>query len=255
MIIFFFFFFFFLMIRRPPRSTQDRTLFPYTTLFRSPGRRCGRGGRELRPRLPSPRELPGAGAAPHVAVSHGDEPVQESSRAPIRRGRATRRRAARGGPSRHRGGPGAGGPASPRGTGARGPVARQARGVRAGTRGGVELRGDGYSHGRTYSDAQDASASRTGSVAEGVGGPRMSVIDQRIHQALDGELAAEAVPAELRHAVAQLAAAAELLAAPPPGPAASLVSRVMAEIRRPAPSRARRVMRWLVTPHADRKST
>src|SRR5213596_4270105 len=31
----FFFFFFFLMIRRPPRSTQDRTLFPYTTLFRS----------------------------------------------------------------------------------------------------------------------------------------------------------------------------------------------------------------------------
>src|SRR6267143_6191763 len=31
----YFFFFFFLMIRRPPRST----LFPYTTLFRSP---CGR---------------------------------------------------------------------------------------------------------------------------------------------------------------------------------------------------------------------
>src|SRR5213596_3755774 len=24
------------MIRRPPRSTQDRTLFPYTTLFRYP---------------------------------------------------------------------------------------------------------------------------------------------------------------------------------------------------------------------------
>src|SRR5213596_4112625 len=30
-----FFLFFFLRIRRPPRSTQDRTLFPYTTLFRS----------------------------------------------------------------------------------------------------------------------------------------------------------------------------------------------------------------------------
>src|SRR5216117_3286744 len=30
--------FFFLMIRRPPRSTQGRTLFPYTTLFRSPRR-------------------------------------------------------------------------------------------------------------------------------------------------------------------------------------------------------------------------
>src|SRR3989442_11985596 len=36
--VLFFFFFFFLMIRRPPRST----LFPYTTLFRSPpvGSRC-----------------------------------------------------------------------------------------------------------------------------------------------------------------------------------------------------------------------
>src|SRR5436309_4803690 len=31
------FLFFFLLIRRPPRST----LFPYTTLFRSPGRRTG----------------------------------------------------------------------------------------------------------------------------------------------------------------------------------------------------------------------
>src|SRR3546814_21146060 len=26
------------MIRRPPRSTRTDTLFPYTTLFRSPGR-------------------------------------------------------------------------------------------------------------------------------------------------------------------------------------------------------------------------
>src|SRR3546814_1019169 len=32
---------FFLMIRRPPRSTRTDTLFPYTTLFRSPG---GGGG-------------------------------------------------------------------------------------------------------------------------------------------------------------------------------------------------------------------
>src|SRR3546814_7053319 len=31
--------FFFLMIRRPPRSTRTDTLFPYTTLFRSPARR------------------------------------------------------------------------------------------------------------------------------------------------------------------------------------------------------------------------
>src|SRR3546814_16638518 len=34
--------FFFLMRRRPPRSTRTDTLFPYTTLFRSPGAR-GRG--------------------------------------------------------------------------------------------------------------------------------------------------------------------------------------------------------------------
>src|SRR3546814_16595499 len=30
------FYVFFLMIRRPPRSTRTDTLFPYTTLFRSP---------------------------------------------------------------------------------------------------------------------------------------------------------------------------------------------------------------------------
>src|SRR3546814_1511107 len=30
--------FFFLMLRRPPRSTRTDTLFPYTTLFRSPER-------------------------------------------------------------------------------------------------------------------------------------------------------------------------------------------------------------------------
>src|SRR3546814_17188440 len=29
------------MIRRPPRSTRTDTLFPYTTLFRSPGGRVG----------------------------------------------------------------------------------------------------------------------------------------------------------------------------------------------------------------------
>src|SRR3546814_5069923 len=34
------FVFFFLMIRRPPRSTRTDTLFPYTTLFRSPVSSC-----------------------------------------------------------------------------------------------------------------------------------------------------------------------------------------------------------------------
>src|SRR3546814_1663334 len=34
------------MIRRPPRSTRTDTLFPYTTLFRSPADRGGQPGRE-----------------------------------------------------------------------------------------------------------------------------------------------------------------------------------------------------------------
>src|SRR6266446_10619442 len=43
--LFNYFFIFFLMIRRPPRST----LFPYTTLFRSPRwRRAGRSRRDRR---------------------------------------------------------------------------------------------------------------------------------------------------------------------------------------------------------------
>src|SRR3546814_3893403 len=33
------------MIRRPPRSTRTDTLFPYTTLFRSPGAQCPAGVR------------------------------------------------------------------------------------------------------------------------------------------------------------------------------------------------------------------
>src|SRR3546814_11680307 len=44
---------FFLMIRPPPRSTRTDTLFPYTTLFRSPmglcgGETCLRGGHRSR---------------------------------------------------------------------------------------------------------------------------------------------------------------------------------------------------------------
>src|SRR6266496_2000522 len=54
------FFFFFLMIRRPPRST----LFPYTTLFRSPRRRARRTslrGLPLRDELGHPAALHLAG--------------------------------------------------------------------------------------------------------------------------------------------------------------------------------------------------
>src|SRR3712207_7387772 len=52
---------FFLMIRRPPRST----LFPYTTLFRSPGERVRRGprpgGQGRRCRLEPRAGVPGEG--------------------------------------------------------------------------------------------------------------------------------------------------------------------------------------------------
>src|SRR3546814_946781 len=46
------------MIRRPPRSTLTDTLFPYTTLFRSPSAcaasgECSAGGAEPRPRAPA----------------------------------------------------------------------------------------------------------------------------------------------------------------------------------------------------------
>src|SRR5439155_2798083 len=51
------FFFFFLLIRRPPRST----LFPYTTLFRSPGAGDGPGARRAT-HAPSVAPRRGAGS-------------------------------------------------------------------------------------------------------------------------------------------------------------------------------------------------
>src|SRR3546814_16782301 len=62
-----FFHFFFLMIRRPPKSTRSATLFPYTTLFRSPG---AHGPRIRGPRLPLARriDVPRAGAGYPVCV-------------------------------------------------------------------------------------------------------------------------------------------------------------------------------------------
>src|SRR3546814_18070649 len=80
--------FFFLMIRRPPRSTRTDTLFPYTTLFRSPDPPgCGaaakrfpvvllhagrhpRPARHLRPGLAGHAD--GAGVAPRS--DHGEPP-------------------------------------------------------------------------------------------------------------------------------------------------------------------------------------
>ena len=76
----------------------------------------------------------------------------------------------------------------------------------------------------------------------------MNPIDPRIHQALDGELARESLPRELQLVVERLEAAAALLAAAPA--VAALEPRVMAALRRPAPSRVRRLIHWFSVPHA-----
>src|SRR5712675_2690004 len=56
----FFFVFFFLMIRRPPRST----LFPYTTLSRSPRRPDGRRAPPAEEALPRPADPPARAGSP-----------------------------------------------------------------------------------------------------------------------------------------------------------------------------------------------
>jgi hypothetical protein len=76
----------------------------------------------------------------------------------------------------------------------------------------------------------------------------MNAIDPRLHEVLDGALDAASAPAELGRAVERIRAAAALLAAPVARP--NLEARVMTAIRRPLPSRPRRLVRWLVTPRA-----
>src|SRR3546814_11518597 len=84
-------FVFFLMIRRPPRSTRTDTLFPYTTLFRSPEEMLGtlnHGWKELldvlnTERIVTTAGLIGAGRlAIRIAVDYtterkvfGDKPI------------------------------------------------------------------------------------------------------------------------------------------------------------------------------------
>src|SRR3546814_19506879 len=60
---------FFVMIRRPPRSTRTDTLFPYTTLFRSPGRRTARACRHP-DKAPCRRILPKAQSSPPRPQAH-----------------------------------------------------------------------------------------------------------------------------------------------------------------------------------------
>src|SRR5204863_7660727 len=81
--ILFFVFFFFLLIRRPPRST----LFPYTTLFRSPPSSALRRRRPWpRPRLPAPGRCRG-----RPARSWPWPPVRRHARCPALRDRKSTR--------------------------------------------------------------------------------------------------------------------------------------------------------------------
>src|SRR3546814_15632164 len=59
---------FFLMIRRPPRSTRTDTLFPYTTLFRSPRSLASHEGRDRR-RVGGHERVGGALRRRHFACS------------------------------------------------------------------------------------------------------------------------------------------------------------------------------------------
>src|SRR3546814_11848854 len=63
--------FFFLILRRTPRSTRPDTLFPYTTLFRSPVRNPDRPPGRRRARWSTPPR-PGS-TAPVAHSSHGRE--------------------------------------------------------------------------------------------------------------------------------------------------------------------------------------
>src|SRR2546430_15487190 len=83
----FFFFFFFLMIRRPPRST----LFPYTTLFRSP-HSCGYGCRHATAKIVELQAVYRDGGPWHVVHSKRIRAVyaSEVSRSVVLRGSGAR---------------------------------------------------------------------------------------------------------------------------------------------------------------------
>ena len=81
----------------------------------------------------------------------------------------------------------------------------------------------------------------------------MKPIDPRVHQALDREIAREGLPPELALQVARLVAVVAGLGtavSPRAGGDESVEARVMAAIRRPAPSRMWRLARWLAAPHS-----
>src|SRR3546814_14973717 len=75
----YFYFFFFLMLRRPPRATRTDTLFPYTTLFRSPRahrstRPPGRRRRRARPAARHHRRLQAGRRGRSTRAERSDRP-------------------------------------------------------------------------------------------------------------------------------------------------------------------------------------
>ncbi|HTR21116.1 MAG TPA: glycogen-binding domain-containing protein [Gemmatimonadales bacterium] len=75
----------------------------------------------------------------------------------------------------------------------------------------------------------------------------MSARDERLHQALDGEIDTASLPPEQQRDLRRLLGAAALLSQGPPG---SVHHRVMAALRQPRRSPARRLAHWLTAPHA-----
>src|SRR3546814_6607385 len=63
------------MIRRPPRSTRTDTLFPYTTLFRSPAIRCSASPTIMRPAIPVSPSSTACGRCALPATSGGSTPA------------------------------------------------------------------------------------------------------------------------------------------------------------------------------------
>src|SRR3546814_16365125 len=82
--------FFFLMIRRPPRSTRTDTLFPYTTLFRSPEEPDEHGS--LRHRAGDRRDAAVAALRPaHAAGAGSRTGGSRAAHQPARRDRKSTR--------------------------------------------------------------------------------------------------------------------------------------------------------------------
>jgi Glycogen recognition site of AMP-activated protein kinase len=72
-------------------------------------------------------------------------------------------------------------------------------------------------------------------------------IDPRVHRVLDGESPATDLTTAQQRQVTALQGAARLLSE---APSASVAGRVMAQLRRPAPSSVERIARWLTGRHA-----